>query len=329
MPLEIQTLGNGAEADLNYLRWPEGLAKCLRAIDLAERTDAVGAEVLARFFASIILWFQGDLARASEQASALLARADQLRDRRWQVSALWIGGTLARYRGDPAVALDMTDRGLALLPADPRLLWTRVSLAHDVGDDATVRSLIAKLLDVVLLTTPEPNLAQASTALVLASVTDTGVAADKLRVAEAAAEAILSFPTATQVVSRVARASLALMAVGRGDAAAAQRHYPALEAARGTFIYESMAGDRLLGLLAALMGEPETAVGHFERALTFCRDGGCAPELAWTCYEFAELLGERSQPGDDDRATALRELALTIARRLGMQPLMGRVLTRR
>jgi hypothetical protein len=91
--LEIQTLGNGAECDLNYLRWSEGLAKCLRAIDLAQRTDTVGAEVLARLFASIILWLQGELKRAAEQASALLARAEQLRDRRWQVTALWIGGT--------------------------------------------------------------------------------------------------------------------------------------------------------------------------------------------------------------------------------------------
>src|SRR6266566_5362693 len=59
----------------------------------------------------------------------------------------------------------MTERGLALSPADLRLLRTRAFMAHDVGDDATVKSLMARLLEVVPLTTPEPDPAQASTAI--------------------------------------------------------------------------------------------------------------------------------------------------------------------
>jgi len=327
--LEIQTLGNGAEADLNYMRWQEGLAKCMRAIELAEQTDAMHAEMLARFFASIILWSLGDLTRAAEQAATLLARAEQLRDTRWTVSALWIAGTLARYTGDASAALNMTDRGLGLLPADPRLLWTRASLAHDVGDDAIVKSLINRLLDIVPLTRPEPSLAQATTALVLAMVADAGLTGDKLPIAEAAAEAILSFPTATLVVSRVARVSLALIAVRAGDTAAAQRHFPALEPARSTFIYEGMSGDRLLGLLAATMGNHGMAVRHFEAALTFCSNSGCAPELAWTCCDFADVLVARDEPGDCDHAKEFLDRSLTVARGLGMQPLVDRVLVRR
>jgi tetratricopeptide (TPR) repeat protein len=261
--LEIQTLGNGAEADLNYLRWQEGLVKCLRGIDLASRADALQAEMLARFFASIILWFLGDLARASEQAAALVARAEQLRDRRWRVSALWIAGTVARYRGDWAAARDYTRRGQALAPTDPRLLLTRVSLDHDVGDVATVKSLIARLLAGVSLSPPEPDLAQASTALVLATVADAGFAEDNLLVAEATAEAILSFSNATHMVSRVSRASLALMALRRGDRASVARHYEALDTVRGTILYESITGDRLLGLLARGMGNDGAAEGHF------------------------------------------------------------------
>jgi hypothetical protein len=160
-------------------------------------------------------------------------------------------------------------------------------------------------------------------------VTDSVVAQDNLGVAEAASEAILSFPSTTEMILGVARASLAVMAVRRGDAAAARWLYPALQAARDTFIYEAMAGDRLLGLLAVVMGEHDTAVKQFESALTFCRNSGCEPELAWTCHDLADLLGARRQPGDDDRAAALRDTALTIARRLGMQPLVGRVLSHR
>jgi tetratricopeptide (TPR) repeat protein len=326
--LEIQTLGNGAEADLNYLRWQDGLVKCLRGIDLASRADAMQAEMLARFFASIILWLLGDLARASEQASALLARAEQLRDRRWRVSALWIAGTVARYRGDWAAARDYIGRGQALSPTDPRLLWTRVLLDHDVGDVATVKSLIARLLAVVPLSPPEPDLAQASTALVLATVADAGFAEDNLLAAEATAEAILSFSNTTYMVSRVSGASLALMALRRGDRASGGRHYGALDAVRGTIIYESITGDRLLGLLARGIGNAGAAERHFDDALRFCRNGGCRPELAWTCHDFAELLLERGTSGDYDRASALLDEALAIAHELGMRPLIERVLHR-
>ena len=52
---------------------------------------------------------------------------------------------------------------------------------HDVGDDAVVKSLIARLLEVVPLTPPEPSFVQACTVLVLALVTDTAVAQDNLR----------------------------------------------------------------------------------------------------------------------------------------------------
>jgi tetratricopeptide (TPR) repeat protein/transcriptional regulator with XRE-family HTH domain len=324
--LEIQTLGHGAGADLEYLRWQDGLGKCLRAIDLASRADAPQAEMRARFFASIILWFVGDLAQGSEQAAALLARAEQLRDRRWLRSALWIAGTVARYRGELATARAYSERGLSVSTADARLLWTSVVLEHDVGDLATVNSLVARLLEVEPLSPPEPDFAQATTALTLASVPDAALAQDNLPLAEATAEAILSCPTATHLMSRISHASLALMALRRGDPAAIGRHYAGLETARGTILYESITGDRLLGLLARGMGHDSAAEGHFEDALRFCRNGGCRPELAWTCYDFAELLRGRGAPGDHDRASELLHEALAISRALRMRPLIERVL---
>jgi len=323
--LEIQTLGNGAEADVNYLHWEQGLRKCLRGVELAEHTDAVQAEMLPRFFASIVAWQMGDLARASEQAAVLLRRAELLRDRRWWVNALWIAGTLARYTGAWPAARELLDRAASLSPADPRVLWTRITLEHDAGDDIQVRALVATLLEVVPLTPPEPNLAQASTALILAIVAgaDAGVSEASLRLAEAASEAMLASSTATPIVLRFARASLAVLAVRRGDAAAAQRHYPALEAARGTFIYETMPGDRLLGLLAATTGKYAAALRHFEAALSFCRRNGCDHELAWTSYDLVRLLRERQELDGADRVSDLLDTALGIARDLGMQRLLG------
>ena len=208
--LEIQALGNGAEADLNYFRWHDGLLKCQRAIELARRHDALHAEMYARFFACIMLWLSGDLDQAGEYAAALLARAAQLRDRRWRVSAWWLTGTVARDRGDWAGARASTDRGLELSKADPRLLWTRIVLEQELGNLLAVKSLVARLLEVVPLSPPTPDLAQASTALMLASLPDAAVASDLRAMAESTAEAILSFPTTTEAVAAASRASLAL-----------------------------------------------------------------------------------------------------------------------
>jgi hypothetical protein len=95
--------------------------------------------------------------------------------------------------------------------------------------------------------------------------------------------------------------------------------------ATGTLIYEAMAADRLLGRLAAVMDEPNLAINHFETSLTFCRNSGCEPEFAWTCFDLATVLNERSQQGDRERAATLRETALGIAAKVGMQPPVWRV----
>ena len=43
-----------------------------------------------------------------------------------------------------------------------------------------------------------------------------------------------------------------------------------------------MSIDRLLGLLAHTMAEPDPAAQHFEDALASCRKAGYSPEFAWS-----------------------------------------------
>jgi DNA-binding NarL/FixJ family response regulator len=61
--------------------------------------------------------------------------------------------------------------------------------------------------------------------------------------------------------------------------------------------------------------------------LAFCRRAGYLPELAWTCYDYAEALLERHGPGDLNNARSLLDEALSISQVLGMRPLMERVAT--
>jgi DNA-binding NarL/FixJ family response regulator len=64
---------------------------------------------------------------------------------------------------------------------------------------------------------------------------------------------------------------------------------------------------------------------HFEDALAFCRQAGYRPELAWTCYNYAEALLQRSHPGDLARAMSLLDESLAISYELGMRSLAERV----
>ena len=116
--------------------------------------------------------------------------------------------------------------------------------------------------------------------------------------------------------------------------AAAEEQYHALEPRRGTLLTWGMiAIDRLLGLLAQTMGQPDKAAEHFEEALAFCRKAGYRPELAWTCCDYADALlhpstgSGRAAPGDRAKAMALLDEALAISSELGMRPLMERVLS--
>ena len=69
--------------------------------------------------------------------------------------------------------------------------------------------------------------------------------------------------------------------------------------------------------------------GHYENALTFCRQAGLKPELGWTCFAYAETVLERNGDGDRTKANSLLDESLAISSEVGMRPLMERVLSQR
>ena len=85
----------------------------------------------------------------------------------------------------------------------------------------------------------------------------------------------------------------------------------------------------ILGLLALSLGNFDVAVGHYDEALSFCRQAGYRPEQAWTCCDYADTLLKRNNPGDRDQAMSLLDESLAISTELSMRPLMERVLSRR
>ena len=73
----------------------------------------------------------------------------------------------------------------------------------------------------------------------------------------------------------------------------------------------------------------DPAAVHFEDALAFCRKAGYRPELAWCLCDYADMVLERNNNGDRQKAMQLLDESLAISTELGMRPLMERVLSRR
>jgi tetratricopeptide (TPR) repeat protein len=151
--------------------------------------------------------------------------------------------------------------------------------------------------------------------------------------AESAAVARLSQEGIQPLFRFVPTTGLAMLAVLRRDADSARAYYQQLQRPKsqqvGSFWGIFISQGRLFGLLAQLIGEPERATGHFEDAIAFCRKAGYRPQLAWSCYDYADMLLERNSEGDRQKAMRLLDESLAISRELGMRPLMERALSRR
>jgi DNA-binding CsgD family transcriptional regulator/tetratricopeptide (TPR) repeat protein len=162
----------------------------------------------------------------------------------------------------------------------------------------------------------------------VALLAELGMEADARReLAVLAAEGLDSYRESLWLTSLtyLADASAAL-----GDETTAALVYPELESRAGSNVMIGHlvscygAADRYLGMLAATLGEPALAVEHFERALELNRRMGAATWHAHTAYEYGRFLLTRGR-GDRDRAAALLAEAASLAGRIGMPSLLGRI----
>jgi len=86
---------------------------------------------------------------------------------------------------------------------------------------------------------------------------------------------------------------------------------------------------RYLGLLATTLARWDAAEGHFRAALEMHARLGARPFAARTQYAYAAMLLARHQPEYQEQARPLMEAALATAQALGMQGIVGQVLTLR
>jgi DNA-binding CsgD family transcriptional regulator len=322
--LEMRTLAAGAQVDYFHLHLVECLEKSLRVVELARHAGNPHLEFDGHLHALQTLIHLGDSKNAQEHANVGLTLAERLNSRPWLTSVLRCGVNLYRFLGDWDRARELASRHLVLEQDNVPLLKELTSLEYELGEFQQGEVYLKRMQDIMRRTPPGPGPDYGDTSLVSHFASRIMCSTDYLEIAERAAQVVLSSPLAHPFWIEIVRTGLALRAVLTGDSALAQEQYLALAGLPGKMRGSYISANRLMGLLTQTMGNLEKAAAHFEEALTFCRTEGFRPELAWTCYDYADALSRSNGQGDHEKAMSLLDEALSISNALGMRPLIDR-----
>ncbi|MCH7737298.1 MAG: AAA family ATPase [Chloroflexi bacterium] len=325
--LELKTIAEESYVSMWHCRWQEILDKTPRAMVLAKTVDDPVGELLARWAAIVAeIATGGHREAARRHASEGIILAERLRDRQLLCGTLYRAALLAESEGDWQTARELADQGLELLPLDPRLLASRTLVEYRLGEFEQGATYLERSLETMRNAEPGPTFEYASIAgmiPLIGRIAGVHVHQDE---AKTAAEIVLASDNAIPLVAGFVRVGLALEAVNSGDVALAAEQYTAIGSLQGTFVNSfSIFADHLLGLTARTMGNPDQAISHFEDTLEFCRAAGYKPEVAWSCFDYAETLLDLKGPSDRAKAMGLLDESLEISTELGMRPLMERV----
>ena len=330
--LEMGTLVSSAGVDWFHLHWQDAMEKSTKAIELGKPLDEPVQLWFAHLWAVNALTALGNKEEVRQLVRSIVPVAEALRHRSEVALANALNARVFHLSGDWESARDYGDRGLNLSPRHTQALVVRIMVEYESGDNGEGDKYLEQLVESVRSTAPGPNLPRAYLAQLVPMVSLIAGNSPGLEELDAARQAILASPYATPFATMLVRMGLGLTAVAQKDHELALEQYAALLSQRGTAFM--MSGDRLLGLLARAMGRMDDASTHFEDALAFCRRAEYRPELAWSAFDYAETILTDAEGGPNARdgrqkATALLEEALVISQKVGMQPLMERVLSRR
>ena len=326
--LEVRTLSYSAIVSGQHLHWQEGADNGLRAIELATADENPFSDLTSRFWTAVGPISLGNLDAARPHVLVMRDLADRRSTPRLLASNhLMVATTLACLEGDWKSGREFSNQGLEMSPLHPQLLGTRVMLEVETGENAESEVYLQKLIEAMRRNETDPRLLFRTSMAIATGARVTGVS-NRLEIAQTAAEAALSQQVVMPFFAIQAKAGLALLAVHKGDGPAAAEQYEYLLGQRGTMIWTLSSVDRLLGLLSQTMGNLDKALVHFEEALVFSRKAGYRPELAWTCWDYADALHKWNGSGDRAKAVTLLVESLAVSTELDMPPLMERVAER-
>ena len=314
--LEAGTLSHSLLVDANNWRLDRVVESGPRAIELAQRANDLLAEFRARRAVAFALMQKGDLDGARQHATASLEVAESLRHPDALASLPWLLGALSFHEGDWQTAHRFYDRALEGIPDFPDGLVFKALAYYKVGDTEAGDTWLERLM--TLARDGSGQLGESASMVLAWALPLVSLITGRDRDLDLAERTAKAAPNTFDGM-----VGLALLAVHRSDAEAAAEQYQGLRS-----LPRFMELDHLLGLLAHTMGKFDDASSHFEDLLDFSRKAGYRSDLAQACWGYADTLHERDGDGDREKATALLNESLSIARDLGMRPLEERVAAR-
>ena len=247
--LEVQTLAYAAAVSGQHLRWQESIDNGLRAIELATGDEKTFSEALSRLWIARSLIRMGNLDGARPHALVLRGLAEKgSTPRNLAGNSISAITDLSYLEGDWEAGRKYSDRCLELAPQDSLILTTRVLLETETGQSDQGKVYLARLLQVMDRIGQDQFNASARTSMAIAAIARITGVPDRLEIAAAAAEVVLSAQSVTPFNLTYAKTGLALIAAQKGDQFAAGEHHAYHLGQRGTMILTVLSVDRLLGL---------------------------------------------------------------------------------
>ena len=327
--LEVRALVYASLIDRAQGRHREAINKSLRVIELAQSIGELYALVRARNLCAGLYIRLGDSDEARVHATAGVEDAERLHNRMWTGRLLNHSSDLAILKGEWNAAQEFNERVLAASLKDFSSLGNEAIRCLHVGEIEKGYELLHEMLELLPESVHGLGVEHVQTPTITMLFSRVTGNADFIDAAESAANALLSTSKAPLFVRTSAWVGLALISIQKNDHESARQQYLLLEPQRGSQDYATVNIDRILAMLSHTFGNLDDSARHFEDALAFCRKAGYLPELAWSLCDYADMLLERKDEGDSEKAVAMLDESLAISTELGMRPLMERVLGRR
>ena len=193
MPMEVQSLTNATIVSGQHLRLQECVDNGLRAIELASRDENPLAERASRWWTAMSLLQMGELDAARPHALGLRdLPVTGSTPRLFASNGLTPITSLSCLEGDWNAGREYSDRGLAASPLPPMLLLPRVLLEYETGESAQGEIYLERLLEAMGGAGPYQMMASQMASLAIPAIARITGVDDRLEIAEAAAEAVLS-----------------------------------------------------------------------------------------------------------------------------------------
>jgi DNA-binding CsgD family transcriptional regulator len=325
--LRFRVLADVAHTDLVDRASPEWLSRVSRALAAGAGAGDSQAELIARYGATLRSFIAADWRGVAHFGVPMLPLAEGLRDRFWLASAHRARLYDPWMRGDFPAARGESDRSLDVAPEESRDLAIRIQIEYETGNAALGRRYLDRLIGLWAAGPPVANSECLLIAMIIPLVARLEGTTELLPLAEEAARRGLATWSGLNF-ARIVHTGCAFAAVVQNDGAKARETYAALNADPHPMTFHTLAcRDRLLGLLAGVLGDDGGARQHFEDALAFCEHNDLRPELAWTSCDFAALLSRSASRDDRARSADLVSQALSVGQALGMRPLQAYALT--